>query len=323
MEMIVDTSKPKVVFLDRYAIRAPLRPLNFPHTWVEYPTTPQDLVVERLQGATIAITNRVFLDAGTLQQLPELRLIAMSATGYECIDVVAAKNAGVTVTNLRDWSSIAVAEHAFAMLLAVRRQLLLYRGSVTQGEWQQSAGYGVLKEPLPSDLYGANLGIVGYGNLGKRIGQLGSAFGMSVLIADRKGQAARDGRTAFQKVIEASDVLCITCPLTPETRNLIGPEEIAGMKPTATLINTARGGIVNEEALARALREGLIGGAGVDVLAEEPPRNGNPLLDLSLPNLVVTPHMAFASHHALGILAEQLISNIESFVVGDHKNVVS
>ena len=314
---------PKVVFLDRYAIRAPLRPLNFPHAWFEYPTTPPELLLERLEGADIAITNRVFFTKEIIQQLPELRLIAMSATGYECIDVAACRASGITVTNLRDWSTFAVAEHAFALLLTIRRQVLLYRESVINGEWQRSQSYGVLKEPLPGDLYGSTLGIVGYGNLGKRICLLGKAFGMNVLIADRKGHSPREGRTAFDEVIRAADVLCITCPSTPETRSLIATDELAAMKTTATLINTARGGIVDEQALVQALREGRLGGAGIDVLAQEPPRDGNPLLDLSLPNLVITPHMAFASPHALQQLTEQLIGNIESFVAGQPKNIVT
>lgn len=313
----------KVVFLDRSAIRVPLRQLSFPHHWCEYPTTTPDLIVERLQGATIAITNRVFFTGQVLEQLPDLRLIAMSATGYECIDLAACRRAGISVTNLRDWSSIAVAEHAFAMLLALQRQLLLYREVVSQGEWQRSSSYGVLKEPLPSDLFGCKLGIIGYGDLGKRLGHLGSAFGMDVLIAERKGVDPRPGRIAFQEVLEIADVICIACPSKPETRGLLGEKELAAMKPTATLINTARGSIVNEEALARALRDGRLGGAGIDVLAQEPPPHGNPLLDLSLPNLIVTPHMAFASHHALNLLAEQLMGNIESFVSGHPRNVVS
>ena len=280
-------------------------------------------MVERLHGASIAITNRVHFTEQIVRQLPELRLIAMSATGYECIDVAACGRAGITVTNSRDWSSIAVAEHAFAMLLAIRRQLLLYQEVISRGEWQQSPVYGLLKEPLPNDLHGAKLGIIGFGNLGRQIAHLGSAFGMNVLIAEKKGEALRPGRTAFNEVIELSDVLCICCPLTTETRNLLGPDEIGRLKRTATLINTARGGIINEQALAEALLEGRVGGAGIDVLAEEPPRGGSPLLDLALPNLIVTPHMAFASHQALSRLAEQLLSNIESFVAGNPRNVIS
>jgi glycerate dehydrogenase len=313
----------KVVFLDRYAIRAPLRPLRFAHEWQEYPTTTPEQVVARLQGARIAITNRVRFDAATLAQLPQLELIAVSATGYECIDVDACCRAGITVTNVRDWSTPAVAEHAFAMMLTLRRQLLVYRQAVQAGEWQRSHFYGVLRETLPQDLYGNTLAIIGYGALGKRLAVLGRAFDMEVLISDHKGAAPRAGRVAFDEAIARADVLCIACPICEETRNLIAAAELARMKPDATLINTARGGIVNEQALADALRTGQIGGAGIDSLATEPPRDGNPLLDLELPNLLVTPHMAFASDSTLARLVEQLLGNIESFVAGQPNNVVS
>jgi len=313
----------KVVFLDRFAIRSALRPLRFPHVWQEYPTTPYEQLVERLTGATIAITNRARLDKAVIQQLPELKLIAVCATGYESIDIAACRSAGVTVTNVRDWSTPAVAEHAFAMMLTIRRQLLLYRNAIEAGEWQRSHFYGVLKEPLPQDLFGSTLAIVGFGALGKRLAALGAAFDMTVLIAERKFASPRQGRVSFDEALERADVLCIACPISEETRNLIDAPELARMKPTATLINTARGGIVNELALADALREGRIGGAGIDSLAQEPPRDGNPLLDLRLPNLVITPHMAFASESTLARLVEQLLSNIESYVEGKPRNVVS
>ena len=313
----------KVVFLDRSAIRVPLRRLSFPHRWFEYPTTSADLVVERLQGAEIAVTNRVYITEEVLQHLPDLRLIALSATGFECIDIAACSRRGVAVTNLRNWSTLSVAEHTFAMLLALRRQLFTYRELVSRGEWQRSASYGLLEEPLPGDLFGSRLGIIGYGDLGKRLGQLGLAFGMQVSIAERRGAIPRAGRTDFTEVLKNADVLCIACPLNPETRGLIGEAELAAMKPTATLINTARGGIVDERALAEALENGRLGGAGIDVLAQEPPPQDNPLLNLSRPNLVLTPHMAFASPRALNALAGQLIDNIESFVRGKPVNLVS
>jgi glycerate dehydrogenase len=319
----MSTAIQRVVFLDRLAIKTPLRPLRFPHEWIEYATTTPNEVVARLEGATIAVTNRVAIDRDTIHRLPGLRLIAVSATGYECIDVQACREAGVVVTNVRDWSTYAVAEHAFAMMLSLRRQLLLYREAVQKGEWETSSFYGVLKHPLPADLYGNTLGVIGFGSLGKRIAHLGSAFGMQTLIAARKGQEESNDRTRFEEVLERSDVLCITCPLTPETRNLIDVAELAKMKTTVVLINCARGGILNEVAVSNALRSAKIGGLGTDVLSNEPPRQGNPLLDLSLPNLIITPHMAFASEHALASLAEQLLSNIESFVQGDCRNVVS
>lgn len=313
----------KVVFLDRFAIRATLRPLRFAHQWQEYPTTTPEQVLERLAGVSIAITNRVRFDADTIARLPDLKLIAVSATGYECIDVAACRRAGVTVTNVRDWSTPAVAEHAFAMMLTIRRQLLVYRQALEAGEWQRSHFYGVLKDTLPQDLYGATLAIVGYGALGKRLARLGQAFDMQVLIAEHKGLAPRDGRVSFDDALARADVLCIACPISEATRNLIDAAELARMKPTATLINTARGGIVNEQALAAALRDGRLGGAGIDSLAVEPPRDGHPLLDLRLPNLVMTPHMAFASDSTLARLAEQLLCTVEAFVAGAPVNVVT
>ena len=313
----------KVVFLDRFAIRAALRPLRFEHEWQEYPTTTPEQVVERLAGARIAITNRVRFDAATLARLPDLKLIAVSATGHECIDVAACHRHGITVTNVRDWSTPAVAEHTFAMILALRRQLLVYREAVAAGEWQRSHFYGVLKDTLPQDLYGCTLAIIGYGALGKRLARLGEAFDMKVLIAERKAQAPRAGRVSFDDAIAQADVLCIACPISDDTRNLIAAAELARMKPGATLINTARGGIVNEQALADALRAGRIAGAGLDSLAQEPPRDGNPLLDLQLPNLIMTPHMAFASDSTLARLVEQLLTTIEAFVAGQPRNVVS
>lgn len=313
----------KVVFLDRFAIRATLRPLRFDHTWVEYPTTAPEDVVARLAGATIALTNRVRFDASVLAELPALRLIAVAATGYECIDIEACRAAGVTVCNVRDWSTPAVAEHTFAMILALRRQLLEYRAAVAAGEWAQSHFYGLLRDPLPPGLAGASLGIIGYGALGRRLATLGEAFGMTVLIADHKGAAPRAGRVSFVEALARADVLCVACPKLPQTTNLVGAAELASMKPTAVVINTARGGIVDEAALAAALREGRIAGAGVDSLSEEPPRHGNPLLDIDAPNLIVTPHMAFASDHTLAALAEQLLGNVEAFVAGTPRNVVT
>jgi glycerate dehydrogenase len=289
----------------------------------EYPNTATDDLIPRLQGASLAVTNRALIGDDQLSQLPDLRLIAVSATGYDCIDVAACRRHNVLVTNLQDWSTTAVAEHAFALLLALRRQLFLYRPLVASGAWQRSTFYGLLENPIPGDLFGATLGIIGHGNLGQRVATLGGAFGMTALIAERKGVPARPGRTSFDDVLTRSDVLCITCPFTPETAGLIGASELARMKPTALLINCARGRIVDDAALADALRNGRLGGAGLDVLAQEPPTQGNPLLDLDLPNLIVTPHMAFASEVALGNLAEQLIANIESFLAGHPRNVVS
>jgi glycerate dehydrogenase len=313
----------QIVFLDRNAIRVPLRSPSFPHEWKEYPHTPPDEVAARLRNATVAITNRVPITAEILDAAPSLRLIAVSATGFDHIDIAACRTRNVAVCNVRGWS-ISVPEHVFAMTLALRRQLLDYRTAIEAGQWQKSPTYCLLLDPMPLALSGSTMGLIGYGVLAQRVGVIARAFGMEVLIADRKGEKTlRPGRTRFEDVLARSDVLTVLCPLTDETRNLIGREEIALMRRDALLINCARGGIVEEEALAEALRQRTIGGAATDVLAEEPPKNGNPLLDLQLPNLIVTPHIAWASVQSLEALAEQLIGNIEAFVAGAPRNLVT
>lgn len=312
----------RIVLLDRSAIRLPIRRPEFPHAWEEYSHTPADLTAERLREATIAITNRVAITTDVLDAAPHLRLVAVAATGFEHVDVAACRSRGVTVCNVRNWS-VSVPEHVFALGLALRRQLPAYQAAVERGLWQASPTYGLLLEPLPRTLAGATLGIVGYGALGRRVADIGRTFGMAVLIAERRGaDRIREGRASFERVVEESDLLCILCPLTPETRGLIGASELSRMRPSALLVNCARGGIVDEEALADALRRGAIAGAGVDVLSEEPPRSRNPLLDDPPPNLIVTPHMAWASHELMETLIEQLIGTLEAFVSGAPRNVV-
>lgn len=310
-----------IVFLDRDAIRTPLRRPKFEHTWTEYPTSRPDQLKDRLEAATIAITNRMYLRAPHLPST--LRLIAMSATGYECIDLDACRERHIAVCNVRGWS-ISVPEHVFAMALALRRNLIGYRAAVERGEWSQSETYCVLKEPLGHTLSGSTVGIVGYGALGRAVAGLARAFNMNVLIAERKGvPLPRPGRSTFGDVLQRSDVLVILCPLMPETRGLIGAEEMRLMKPESLLINCARGGIVVERDLAAALVNHRIGGAGIDVLELEPPSPSNPLLRLRLENLIMTPHVAWASCESLENLAEQLIQNIEAFVRGEPRNLVA
>ncbi len=318
----------RIVFLDRNAIRVPLRRPNFPHVWQEYPYTPPELTVERLRdvdsaGATVAITNRAPIGATILDEVPSLRLVAVAATGCDHVDVTACQDRGVAVCNVHDWA-VSVPEHIFAIALALRRQLPAYQAAVGLGTWQASATYGVLLDPLPRALAGSTLGVIGYGALGRRVEALARCFAMPVLVAERKGAAhVREGRTPFEDVLAQSDVLAVLCPLNDQTRNLIDTAELALLRRDALLINCARGGIVNEAALAAALAGGAIGGAGVDVLSEEPPKNGNPLLILQLPNLIVTPHMAWASVQSLEVLAEQLVGNIEAFVAGTPRNLVA
>jgi glycerate dehydrogenase len=312
----------KVVFLDRSAVRAELRRPRFDHQWREYPDTSQQQVVERLKDATIAITDRVPLGEAQLTQLPELRLIAVAATGVDGIDVEACSRRGIAVSNVRNWS-ISVPEHVFALILALRRNLPGYHELVMSGAWQKSHSYTLIQEPIPLSLCGGTLGIIGYGALGQAVARLAEAFGMQVLVAEHKDAGSlRAGRTSFSRVLADSDVIVLLCPLTEETRGLIGDAELDTMSRHALLINCARGGIVDELALSKALREGRIAGAGLDVLSQEPPRDGNPLLCLRQPNLIITPHVAWVSERSMQALAEQLIGNLEAFVSGAPRNLV-
>jgi glycerate dehydrogenase len=313
----------RIVFLDRSTLQATVRRPAFEHTWQEYPTTAAGTLAERLRDATIAITNKVPLRAETLRGLPKLRMIAVAATGYDVIDVDYCRSHGIAVANIRNYALHTVPEHAFALITALRRNLLAYRRDVEQGRWQQVEQFCFFDYPI-RDLYGATLGIIGEGVLGQGTARIARGFGMQVLFADHAPPKAPEVVfTPFDEVLAQSDVISLHVPLTAETRHMIGPEQLRKMKRTAILINTARGGLVDEQALAQALKEGVIAGAGFDVLSKEPPREGNPLLELRLPNFILTPHVAWASDGAMQFLADQLIDNIEAFVGGRPQNLLS
>jgi glycerate dehydrogenase len=306
----------KIVFLDAASIIADIRRPAFAHQWQEYPATSAAQTVARLQDATIAITNKVVLNRGTLEQLPRLKMVAVSATGTNNVDLECCRERGIVVSNIRSYSVHTVPEHVFMLVLALRRNLLAFRADVLNGAWQKSTQFCLLTHPV-QDLYGSTLGIVGSGAIGKSVAQIAAAFGMKVLLAEHKGAAGvRPGYTAFDKVLSESDVITLHLPLNEQTRHLISTAEFARMKPDAILINTARGGLVDEMALLEALRSKRIGGAGFDVLEKEPPTEGHPLLDIDLPNFILTPHNAWSGRAAMQTLADQLITNIEAFVAG-------
>lgn len=313
---------PRIVFLDRGVYRVPFPPLSFPHAWIEFDATTPDEVADRLREATVAITDGVPVTRETIAQAPRLRLIAVAATGYDHIDLAACAERDITVCNIRDWA-VSVPEHVFALILALRRRLIPYREAVRAGEWQRTDAYALVLDPLPLALAGTTLGLVGHGALGQRVETIARAFGMEVLIAERRGHAPRPGRTVLDEVLRRSDVLVLLCPLTEETRGLIGIRELALTKPEAILVNCARGAIVDGDALLAALRNGTLAGAGIDVLKEEPPVHGDPLLEADLPNLIVTPHVAWVSRQSQELLARQLIANIEGWWAGTPRNVVS
>lgn len=312
-----------LVFLDRSTLQATLRRPSFDHTWTEYATTPIDQTVARLHAATIVLTNKAPLRADALAQLPGLKLIAVAATGYDIVDIAACSERGIAVCNIRNYAVHTVPEHVFALILALRRSLFSYRADVERGHWQQCEQFCFFDHPI-GDLHGSTMGIVGGGTLGQGVAALARAFGMRVLFAGvTPGTEGRPDRTPLQQVLAEADVISLHCPLTPATRHLFGSVQLRQMKRSAILINTSRGGLVDESALATALTEGWIAGAGFDVLTSEPPTQGNPLLDLRLPNFILTPHVAWASRNAMQGLADQLIDNLELFVKGTPRNLLT
>jgi len=316
----------RIVHLEGESLIAELRRPAFAHTWIEYPATCAEQVAERLRGATIAITNKAPISSATVDALPDLKMIAVSATGTNNIDLAACRQRGIVVTNVQGYAQQTVPEHVFALLLALSRNLLAWRAALQAGRWSQATQFCLFDHPI-RDLHGATLGVIGSGSLGEGVVRLGQAFGMRVLRAERKGAAVvRPGYVAFAEVLAEADAISLHCPLNEETHHLIGLAELQVMKRSALLINTARGGIVDEPALARALREGWIAGAGFDVLSSEPPLADHPLLApdlLALPNFLLTPHVAWSSRPAMQALADQVTANIEAFAAGVAQNRVA
>lgn len=316
----------RIVYLERESIIADVRRPAFPHAWIEHSKSLPAEVESRLAGATIAIVNKMQIDAGMIARLPDLKMIAVAATGTNNVDLDACRARGIVVSNIRGYAVHTVPEHAVALMLALSRNLVAWRESVQAGRWQESEQFCFFDHPI-RDLHGATLAVIGSGSLGDGVVRLAEAFGMRVLKAERKGSAlCRPGYTPFAEALAAADVVSLHCPLTPETQGLIGADELRAMKSSALLINTARGGLVDEAALLTALREGWIAGAGFDVLSKEPPREGNPLLVpelLALPNFLLTPHIAWASRPAMQTLADQLVDNIEAFARGEPQNRVA
>jgi glycerate dehydrogenase len=313
----------RVVFLDRASLKAKLHEFAFPAEYVEHQKTDPGQIVARLAGAQIAIINKVPMRAETLRQLPQLKMIAVAATGYDVVDIPYCNEHGIAVANIRNYAVHTVPEHAFAMILALRRNLLSYRQDVEAGVWNRSEQFCFFTHDI-GDLHRATLGIIGEGAIGQGTAAIGRAFGMRVLFADHPPPKMQGVEfTPLDEVLAQSDVISLHCPLLPATRNLIDIQAFRKMKRNALLINTARGGLVDEAALIRALDEGLIAGAGFDVLTVEPPKNGHPLLDVRRPNFILTPHVAWASDGAMQFLADQLVDNIDAWVSGKPQHLVT
>ncbi|MDR5752317.1 MULTISPECIES: D-2-hydroxyacid dehydrogenase [unclassified Caballeronia] len=315
----------KIVFLDR-ATLAPqitLRRPGFAHELAEYAQTHPEDVAARIAGASIVITNKVALTADILAQSSGLKLVAVAATGTDCVDKAACARHGVAVANIRGYAVNTVPEHTFALMLALRRNLIAYRDDVLNGVWQKSGQFCFFDHPI-RDLAGATLGIIGEGVLGQRVAEIAKVFGARPIFAAHKGsQGFGPLYTPWDQMLATSDIITVHSPLTPQTRGMLAMPEFRAMKRKPLIINTARGGLVDEADLARALDEGLISGAGFDVVSGEPPAADNPLMRIAgRPNVIVTPHVAWASDEAQQALADQLIDNIESFIAGTPRNLV-
>lgn len=312
----------QIVVLDRDTLVNRPFEFDFPHTLSSYGTTEAHETLARIRGADIVITNKVVISAQAFAENPQLKLVAVTATGVNNVDVEAAKQNGTAVCNIRAYGNESVAEHAFMMMITLMRNLPAYQRDVAAGLWENSPFFCHLGAPM-RDLNGKTLAIFGRGNIGKTLATYAQAFKMNVVFAEHKhAQSVRDGYVSFDEAIRSADVVSLNCPLTPQTANMIGEAELQQMKPGAILINCGRGGLVDEAALVAALKYGQIGGAGFDVLTQEPPRDGNPLLKARLPNLIVTPHIAWASQEAANRLFDILLDNINRFVAGNPQNLV-
>ena len=315
----------KAVFLDYATLGSGLDLAELESLVTEltlYDDTSGDEIADRVAGADIVFTNKVRLDRVLLEQSPALKFIALTATGTDNIDTECAGQRGIGVANIRDYCTQSVVEHVFGALLTLTHSLNRYHNSVRAGEWQKSTEFCMLNFPI-RELSAMTFGIVGYGSLGQAVARVAREFGAQVLVSARPGSdEVPDDRVAFDEVLTMSDVLTLHCPLTEDTRNLLGAEQFRAMKNDAILINTARGGLIDSQALVDALANGEIAAAAIDVLPNEPPVDGDPLLDYEGGDLIVTPHIAWATDRARQNAIDELAANTRAFLEDKERNRV-
>lgn len=313
------------VFLDADSLHPEdLDPRNFLTTlpdWTLHPNTATHQRADRIRDAGVVVCNKVLLDAAILEQASRLQLICVTATGTNNIDLEQARRRNIAVCNVPGYATASVVEHLFGLLLTLSRRLDNYRSLTEAGDWSRSGQFCVFGQPI-GELAGKTLGIIGFGELGRAVAECAAAFSMHVLVCQRPGSPPTPDRVPLATLLETVDVLSIHCPLTPATRGLIGKKELERMQPGAILINTARGGIVDEAALLQALQAGRLAGAALDVLEQEPPPADHPLIRARLPNLIITPHIAWASQSARQRLLDQTAANIQAFLVGEPQNLI-
>ncbi len=314
----------QIVFLDSDTIPVPLAIPEWASGWVNHPATPQDTdaVVDALSEADICITNKIRITAAILKRSPRLKMVCVAATGYDCVDLQACREHGVVVCNVPGYSRQSVAEGVIGFIFALRRALPYYQ-YIGRQAWAQSPHFCVHGTPV-LNVKGATLGIFGRGAIGSQVGELARAVGMNVIYGEHRNRPEiRPDYVRFETLLAQSDVISLHCPLTEATRGMIGHAEISRMKPGTMLINTARGPLINEEAVLDGLKSGHLGGAALDVLGKEPPDEDHPLLRFNHPNLIITPHITWASEDGMGRLIQGILDNIEAFHAGHPIHVVS
>lgn len=307
-----------IVFLDSTAIpkHIPIPSPTFAHTWTEYEHTSSAETIERAKDADIVITSKVIFDRETLKQLPKLKLIAITATGTNNVDLVAAEEMGIAVRNVTGYSSTTVPEHVIGLIFSLKHSLAGWLRDQIEAKWSESKQFCYFDYPI-TDVQGSTLGVFGKGCLGTEVGRLANAVGMKVLYAEHKDAAVcREGYTPFDEVLKQADIVTLHCPLTEKTKNLMNAETLSKMKKGAFLINTGRGPLIDELALVDALKTEHLGGAALDVMVKEPPEKDNLLIlaAKTMPNLIITPHIAWASDSAVTTLVGKVMQNIEEFV---------
>lgn len=308
-----------IVFLDRATIgpSVHIKQPEFEHNWIEFDSTAEADILDRLQGATIVIINKVPLRRNLLEKLPDIKMIAVAATGYDMVDLQCCSSMGIAVCNVREYANKSVPEHTFALIFALRRSLIGYRQDVIDGEWEKSGQFCFFNHSI-QDLSGSTLGIIGKGALGKAVATIAEGLGMQVQFAERKGEdKARLGYVAFERFLATSDIITLHCPLSAQTHNLLGRDEFQKMTRCPLLINVGRGGLVNESDTVEALNDKKISGLGFDCLTSEPIATDHPFKAImKRSNVIISPHVAWASEEAMQTLWNQVVSNIENYQTG-------
>lgn len=322
----MSSSRLNIVFLDRSTIPpwVRIKGLSVPHELMLFDTTSPAEVAARIASADVVITNKVKITAAALSEAERLKLIAVAATGFDNVDLAACAARDIAVCNVRNYAVRSVPEHVFALIFSLRRSLTAYHQAVQNGRWAQSGQFCFFDFPILG-LSQSTIGIIGDGAIGKATAKIADGLGLRVLFSGHKGRPVKSSAyTPFEEVLRAADIITFHCPLNSETADMIGDAEFAQMTRKPILINTARGGIVNEQALVRALLSNQISGAGFDVVTQEPLPDDHPFTTiLAHPGFMLTPHVAWASEEAIQTLAEQLIDNIDAYLRGSPKNLVT